>query len=228
MRCEASVIFLSAASFWFVAAAGAMIAMIFAVGGAAAMDRLAWMDSKPLWGPCAGDCGAAAYGGKYVDNGMAQVLFTDPETPLTWRYDDDYIVAAAASRRIATLWRRVDVEPEVGLGQRFGEQSETEVWGAFFLRYRGFPWDARLVTTAAVSTGLNVASGVSDKEDARAGGGGGARLMHFFAPEITLALPRAPQYELLFRFHHRSGVFGLLNDAGGGAQYATVGVRVRF
>ena len=30
------------------------------------------------------------------------------------------------------------------------------------------------------------------------------------------------------RFHHRSGVFGLVSDAWGGAQYATVGLRVFF
>ena len=45
----------------------------------------------------------------------------------------------------------------------------------------------------------------------------------FFAPEITFALPSRPNVELLLRFHHRSGVFGLVSDAWGGAQYATVG-----
>jgi hypothetical protein len=52
--------------------------------------------------------------------------------------------------------------------------------------------------------------------------------MHFFSPEITFALPSRPDIELLFRFHHRSGVFGLVNDAFGGSQYGTVGLRLRF
>jgi len=52
--------------------------------------------------------------------------------------------------------------------------------------------------------------------------------MHFFSPELTFALPRAPGTELLFRFHHRSGVYGLISDAHGGAQYGTVGLRLRF
>jgi len=84
------------------------------------------------------------------------------------------------------------------------------------------------VTTAAVSTGLNYATGVSEVERERARDDQGARLMHFFSPEVTFALPQAPQYELLFRFHHRSGVFGLISDAWGGAQYGTIGLRVRF
>jgi len=134
----------------------------------------------------------------------------------------------AISRCIATLWDRVDVEPELGLGQRFGEQDETEIWGAVFLRYRGFPWDRAVVTSVALSTGFNYASAVSEEEVERARDGKGSRWMHFFSPEITFALPRSPQVELLFRFHHRSGVFGLVSDAWGGAQYGAIGLRVRF
>lgn len=187
-----------------------------------------WIEWRPWRGPCAGDCATAVYAGWYVDNSMGQVLVTGPETPFTWDYDGDYLVATALSRRVATLWGHVDVEPEVGLGQRWGEQDQTEVWAAFFFRWRGFPWDSHLVTTAAVSTGVNLASSVSEKEKDRAKDGEGDALMHFFAPEITFALPQAPQYELLFRFHHRSGVFGVISDAWGGAQYGTIGIRIRF
>ena len=182
----------------------------------------------PWTGPCAGNCATAIYGGWYVDNSMGQVLVTAPETPFTWDYEGDYLVATTLSRRIARLWSHVDVEPEIGLGQRWGEQSATEVWGAVFFRYRGFPWDTVLVTSAAVSTGFNWASEITEKERGRARDDQGAQLMHFFSPEIAFALPQAPQYELLFRFHHRSGIFGLVSDAWGGAQYGTIGLRVRF
>ncbi len=195
---------------------------------AAAQDDDRWIEWRPMRGPCAGNCATAIYAGWYIDNSLTEVLVTAPETPFTWDYDGDYIVATSVSRRIATLWGRVDVEPEIGLGQRFGEQAETEVWGAFFFRYRGFPWDDRIVTTMAISTGLNYASDISEKEQDRAKDGEGARVMHFFSPEITFALPQAPQYEVLFRVHHRSGVFGLVSDAWGGAQYGTIGLRWRF
>ena len=52
--------------------------------------------------------------------------------------------------------------------------------------------------------------------------------MHFFSPEVTFALPSRPEVELLFRMHHRSGVFGVVSDAWGGAQYGAIGLRVRF
>ena len=108
--------------------------------------------------------------------------------------------------------------------------TRRDAWGALFLRYRGFPWDDYVRTSVAVSTGLNWATGISEVERDRAsdGEGGTSQIMHYLAPEITFALPSRPNTELMLRFHHRSGIFGLINDAWGGAQYATVGIRMHF
>jgi hypothetical protein len=182
-----------------------------------------------LFAPCTGDCSVAIYAGIYVENSMSELLSSSPQTPFTWEYgSDDHLVATAVSREVAQFWNHWTLEPEVGIGQRFGRQSATELWGAFFFRYHGFPWDKQILTTAALSTGLNWASEVTYVEEERAQDGTGSQWMHFFAPEITFAHPSRPNVELLLRFHHRSGVFGLVSDAWGGAQYATVGVRVRF
>lgn len=186
----------------------------------------AWSPAD-LFAPCGGDCAVALYGGNYVENSMGEVLVTDPELPFTWDYQEDHFIGTAISRDVGQLWR-FRLEPEVGIGQRFGQQSATEVWGALFFRYRGFPWDDVVTTTIAFSTGLNWASEVTAIEQERAKDGEGSQVMHFFSPEVTLALPQAPDVELMFRFHHRSGVFGIVSDAFGGAQYGTVGLRVRF
>lgn len=208
--------------------ARALAALCLAVGLARPAAAQDWLEWRPLSGPCAGNCGVAAYAGWYVEEGMSDIFVSDPETPLSWTYAGDHLLAGTVSRRIATLWRHVDVEPEFGIGKRFGKQGETEVWGAFFFRWRGFPWDDRLITTVAVSTGMNFVTHVSGVEQKRARDGEGDRWMHFFAPEVTFALPSHPDVELLFRLHHRSGVFGLVSDAWGGAQYATIGLRWRF
>jgi hypothetical protein len=209
---------------------GALVALVSLIGVESAAARAApsWLEIEPLTGPCEGRCGTAIYFGTYVQDAMSKVLVGEPTFPTQWRYENDHLVATAVTRRIARLWGHVDVEPEVGIGQRYGKQDETEVWGAFFFRYRGFPWDDVVTTSFAVSTGFNYATDVSEVEQDRARDGEGSQIMHFFAPEITFALPRHPQYELLFRFHHRSGVFGLVSDAWGGAQYGSVGLRWRF
>ena len=189
---------------------------------------LAWSPAQ-LFAPCRGDCAVSIYGGNYVQNSLGQVLVTSPELPLSWNYHTtDHLIATAVSREVARFWTHWTLEPEVGIGQRFGSQSATELWGALFFRYHGFPWDHVVVTTFAVSTGLNWASEVTPQEDDRANDGKGTPWMHYFAPELTFALPSHPNVELMLRLHHRSGVFGLVSDAWGGAQYATIGLRVRF
>lgn len=174
------------------------------------------------------DCATSVFTGDYVENSLGQVLIAKPQPPNSWTYRDDHFIGLTFSRRAGTLWGHVDLEPEIGFGQRYGIQDESEVWAALFFRYHGFPWDKYIVTTIAASTGLNFASGVSQVEKERARDGEGDQLMHYFAPEVTFALPSAPQNQFFFRMHHRSGVFGLVSDAFGGAQYGTVGLRIWF
>ncbi len=182
-----------------------------------------------LFSPCANNCAIAVYGGAFVQDSMADLLFKDPKPPFAWDYrSDDVLLAVSASRHAATLAGRIDVEPEIGFAHRFGRQDESEVWAAVYGRWRGFPWDHVVTTTFAASTGLNYAFSITEVERYRAAPADGERLLHFFSPEITLALPSRPEVELLFRFHHRSGVFGVLSDTRGGAHYGTVGLRVRF
>jgi hypothetical protein len=202
--------------------------MLAALALAAGPAR-AWEPSE-LFAPCSKDCSLAIYGGNYAETPMGEALVTSPQLPFFWQYNTgDHLVATAASRVAGHFWERTfTLEPELGIGQRFGRQSAIEVWGALFFRYHGFPWDKWVVTTVAVSTGMNWSSEVTTVEDEKAKDGEGDNWMHFFAPEITLAAPDHPNLQLLFRFHHRSGVFGLVNDNGGGAQYGTVGLRILF
>lgn len=195
-----------------------------------ASPAAAWSPAS-LFAPCEGDCAVSIYSGTYVENSMAKILVTRPQFPTSWDYvDGDHLVATAISREAGWLWNNhVSLEPEVGIAQRFGRQQATEFWGALFFRYHGFPWDGYVRTTVAVSTGLNWANELTDIErDRNQNDGEGSHWLHFLAPEVTFALPDHPDFELLFRLHHRSGIFGVINGANGGTQYGTVGLRVRF
>ena len=193
----------------------------------AAAPAVAWSPGD-LFAPCAGDCAVAVYSGVYIQDSMTD-LWSSPSFPWDWNYaSEDHLIATTVSRVTWEFWRHWTMEPELGIGQRYGREGATELWGALFFRYHGFPWDRYLLTTMAISTGMNWASEVTYVEQDRANDGEGSQWMHYFAPEVTFALPSHPNTELLFRIHHRSGVFGLVSDALGGAQYATVGLRFRF
>ncbi len=89
----------------------------------------------------------------------------------------------------------------------------TEVWGALYFRWHAFPWNDVVRTTAVISTGLNYASRIEERERRRdAWGHGGAHLLHYLAPELTFALPERQDWELVFRYHHRSGGGAIFGD----------------
>ena len=194
-------------------------------------DGLKWhLDS----GWCGGNCAVSVYAGQYVKTPMKSVFGVDEAKEVwDWQWDEHYIVAAALSRRLVSIGA-LDIEPEIGIAQRFGGMHEVEGWAALYFRWTWFPWNHVVRTTAAMATGLNIASDVNKIEEARGRVPGGSRLLHYLSPEMTFALPDQPNIELLFRFHHRSGggdIWGdsdLFKGVNGGAQFQTVGLRYRF
>jgi hypothetical protein len=215
-------------------AAAASLGGMFLAGSPAFADGLLKWHFDPATGSCGGNCAIAIYGGQYVTTPMKSVFGVDDAKPFwDWKWDQHYILAGAFSRRILSIGG-LDIEPEIGFAQRFGGMHEVEGWAAIYFRWTLFPWSDVIRTTAAVATGLNVASDVNKIEEARGRVPGGSRLLHYLSPEMTFALPDRPNLELLFRFHHRSGggdIWGdseLFKGVNGGAQFQTVGFRYRF
>lgn len=191
-------------------------------------DIVDWRWRTPTQ-PCGGDCAGFLFMGKAVSTNVQDIFFK-VIPPWNWSYDASGIVGGAVSRRIVTLFKTFDVEGEAGIAQRFGNQDDSEIWGALYLRYTAFPWNDYLTTTAAMSIGLNYATGVSDfeKEHSKLDPPGGTHVMHYFSPEITFALPEHRERQLVLRLHHRSGAYGIVSGASSGATYMSIGVRSWF
>ena len=169
------------------------------------------------------------FAGQAVTTNVQDIFFKGIP-PWSWGFDNGGIVGGTVSRRIVTLFHAIDIEAEAGVAQRFGNMRESEVWGAFYVRYTEFPWNSFVRTTVALSTGLNYASGISDfeKEAGKLNPPGGSHVMHYFSPEVTFALPEKPDRQLVVRLHHRSGAYGVVSGAFSGATYLTVGLRAWF
>jgi hypothetical protein len=155
--------------------------------------------------------------------------------PWTTEFADLYVLAGAVSKRLGFVsdltgsWgESFSLEVETGAGYRFGEEVRGEGWGALYLRFGHFPWNGRIHTTVATSLGLSVLTGDSHHERARDHRGEGAKLLHYFSPEMTFAAPRRKHVEVVLRVHHRSGVFGLFDGVVSGSNFVSVGVRRRL
>lgn len=151
-------------------------------------------------------------------------------SPWTGSWGDDTLVGGAVQYRVARFWRFFTVDLEAGSAYRFGDTEGGEFWGAVYLRYDGFPWSNYVYTTIGLSMGPDFVTRLPRVErgtDARPEQNQSAWL-NFFSPELTLALPDYPQYELAFRYMHRSGMFGLYNGVWEGANSFVLGFRYRF
>ena len=170
------------------------------------------------------DRAITVHGGLVSDNKLMRLLLTpwdaEVEGDIPW-------LGVSASQRIGSLGDGFTFEIEAGTGYRFGSEKTGEVWSALFVRYDDFPWNNRIYTTMAASTGVNLASRISPIERGK-GGGNTSKLLHYLAPEITFADPRDKDLELVLRLHHRSGAFGLFDGATSGSNIATLGIRRHF
>lgn len=142
-----------------------------------------------------------------------------------------YFTGAVFNRRLYG-GNYFDIEAEGGVGHQYSTSvsgnNSPQVWGALYLRYKYFPWNKFARTTVAVNTGLNYSFKKTAFEAAEGRADGTRRLLHYLAPEITFSLPKYQDWELVFRLHHRSGIYGLLGCSSCGTNFVTVGLRKHF
>lgn len=142
-----------------------------------------------------------------------------------------YFTGAALSRQLYSN-PYISIEAEAGAGYQFSNTTSgnntPQVWGALYLRYKYFPWNKFVYTTVALNTGLNYSFKQSAFETNEDRDDGTSNLLHYLAPEITFSLPERRDWELVFRLHHRSGIYGALGCDTCGSNMVTVGVRKRF
>ena len=197
----------------------------------AAEDASPWLvrRTQNFFGPCDGDCGAAVYGGREITTPMSSVfLVHNPVPPWSVQTGNAGVIAAAMSRSFATLFGLLDVEAEAGADQRFGDMHATTVWLAADFRWSRFPWNDIVATTIAFADGPSMASQIDTEERRRSQNGRGSDFLNFASPEITFALPDHPEDELVLRYQHRSGLFGLMNGVDEASSFATIGFRRVF
>ena len=173
--------------------------------------------------PARRDNGIAIMGGIFSPDVFSDIVLSPWDT----RTESIYLLSGSYNRRLTTVLNHLDIEVEGGLGRRFGDNNSAEAYAALGLRWRAFPWNDFLTTSFAVyPIGPSYVANLSSAEVSK--DGKSANWLNFFSIELTVAAPSMPELEVLFRLHHRSGVFGLINGSTNGADFLSVGARYRF
>jgi hypothetical protein len=170
----------------------------------------------------AADYTATLYAARITNANAWHDLITQPAQS---DFVDAYLAVAALAAQLnserggALAW---DVEGQ--LGYNFGAQSHWELNLGVGPRWRTFPWNDVIATTASFRVGLSMASERPELEIALEGST--EQLLIYWVVELTLSPPRSA-WGVSVRLHHRSPAFGLLGDAGG-MNALGIGIRRTF
>lgn len=168
-----------------------------------------------------------AYGGILTARTFGKTVFNVPGD-----LESAYIYALGVNRRLFDWPRHVTWEGEflfakhrqtlAGVTQRYEEYI-----ACILLRYHHFPWDRHLNTTVAFGEGFSYTSERSLMETEKASQET-RRLLNYLAVEVTLSHPQHPDWSLVYRIHHRSGIFGLMGGLKGVSDFYNLGIRYHF
>ena len=201
---------------------------------AAAILLATWFETPAFAQSRGADDSILVFGGVAADTNFYQII----HSPWTAKLTDIGVIGASYSHRIGTLNEVIGdigqigddltIETEVGTSVRFGDESLGEGWAALYLRYDGLPWNDTVYTTIGVNTGLSYLTDISEFERGRDSKRKASELLHYMGPELTFADPENKDLELVLRYHHRSGMFGVFDGVVSGSTFISAGIRVRF
>ena len=121
------------------------------------------------------------------------------------------------------------MEVDGTIAKRFGRDREWEFNIQPVVRWTSLPWNHLLYTNVRIAPlGFSYASGVSPWELHWAGNNHGSRILNFLTAEVTLKATPDSAAEVFVKTHHRSGIYGTINDTHGGSTYLTAGYRRQF
>ncbi len=174
----------------------------------------------------------AVYGGVLTPQDSTD-LYTGPS-----KFVDSWIWALSVSRELFSVGHAFDVSwlRPLKLEAELVNALHTSHWptsqtfyegvGSLNLRWHHFPWNRHVLTTMGFGEGLSYAS-IKPEYEVKINNKT-ANFLNYLMFDVTFAHPEMPQVALMFRWHHRSGIFGLMENVMGGSDIFTAGLKYSF
>ncbi|MDY6824345.1 MAG: hypothetical protein SWH68_11205 [Thermodesulfobacteriota bacterium] len=172
------------------------------------------------------DWTVSLYNGIYSQRTLGETTFSRPH-----QNNDKFLHGLGLSRELAEFGDYFRLELEGIFSRHHGTydgeyQDYEELVAALLIRYDNFPWKDYIHISFAVGEGLSVTSKRAMHEVQSRGKT--QRLLNYLAFELAFAAPSYPRYSLVYRIHHRSGVYGLFGGVKGASDFYVLGLRYRF
>lgn len=163
------------------------------------------------------------FGGVFAKGSFGNTVFT-PD------FSDNYLAGVSVGRDFFDLGAGFMLGGVVGTAVRFGGDDETtgELWAGVRLRHQGLVIGDLAISPALV-VGLSAVTGPTEIERKREiHYDGDASFLGFIGPELSFRLRQAPNFELVYQIHHRSGADGTFGNMGEGSNASVLGLRYHF
>lgn len=142
-------------------------------------------------------------------------------------FDSEFTyLALALTRKITEITPNLNLEGEGIIVKYGGDQDHLELDALMSGRWLAFPWNRWVDTTAAFGLGLSYATEKPPYEVRNKGDS--EQLLAFLLFELTAGIPQVPQWDLVMRINHRSGVFGVFDGMHGAMNSLAFGLKYRF
>lgn len=159
------------------------------------------------------------YGAQGSDNDFVDLL------ALQYESMDTYLYAVTLSKRFPVQKERYSYEVEAQIVKHVGMQDHFEVNTLVIYRWLKLPWDHIIDTSLAIGDGFSYAF---EKPQIELDKQKTSKILNYLMAEVTFSDPCYPNLELFTRIHHRSGMYGLINNVKGGSNFVAVGFRYRL
>lgn len=176
--------------------------------------------------------GILLYYGWMSDKLLNQILRFQYNVRSARLYSIDFSYGLKPTNFLNTLFGWTGAATQLALNLTYQDDPVGNIYEVnpyFDLRWSHFPWNKFVYTTLAVGEGVSYASSIPARElrDDHAKING-KRFENYLMFEVTFSLPKHPEWQLVYRIHHRSGAFGLYNSTNSGSTAFGVGVRYLF
>jgi len=141
--------------------------------------------------------------------------------------EDSHFIGGVLNRQMSRFWQHFYFELEGQAIKHFGAQNQWEFNGLFLIRFIDFPWDRIVDISFAVGEGLSYAT-EKPRIERNNHSGESTNLLNYLMLELAFAPPSHPEWALVTRIHHRSGIFGLFDGVNGGSNFLALGLRHNF
>jgi hypothetical protein len=154
---------------------------------------------------------------------FTSIMFDAASTTLS----NEKISGVGIGREVVDFGSGFSMETGLWFAHRFDEGG-VELGLPITFVFDGFPWRDKLPMRLRLAVGPSFISKITSTEQSKDVNNVGSKVLNMFNPEIEVGPPSAPDWSGFFRLHHRSGIFGLIDDVTGGSTYMLLGLKHRF